>query len=64
MLGRSVRALRRARGLSQQELAERSGISRSYLAGIEGNKRNPSLRVIAALARALEVAPAQLLEER
>jgi transcriptional regulator with XRE-family HTH domain len=53
--GRRVRALRIAKGLSQEELAFRANVHRTYLGGIEIGKRNPSLKNIAAIARALEV---------
>jgi len=43
------------RGLSQEELAFKSRVHRTYLGGIERGERNPSLRNIAAIARALGV---------
>ena len=58
--GKRVRELRLARGLSQEKLAFRSGVHRTYLGGIEQGKRNPSLRNIAAIAEALDVALSQL----
>ena len=50
-----VRELRNERGVSQEKLAEQAGIHRTYLGGIELGLRNPSLRNIARIARALEV---------
>jgi transcriptional regulator with XRE-family HTH domain len=50
-----VRELRTKRGVSQEKLAEQAGIHRTYLGGIELGLRNPSLRNIARIARALEV---------
>ena len=50
-----VRELRTERGVSQEKLAEQAGIHRTYLGGIELGLRNPSLRNIARIARALEV---------
>ena len=58
--GNRVRELRLARGLSQEELAFRSGVHRTYLGGIEQGKRNPSLRNVAAIAKALGVTLTQL----
>ena len=59
--GKKVRQLRRARGLSQEELAFRAGVHRNYLGGIERGERNPALDNIAAIARALGVDPSELL---
>ncbi len=53
--GEKVRELRRAKGLSQEELAFRAGIHRNYLGGIERGERNPALDNIAAIAKALGV---------
>ena len=50
-----VRELRTARGVSQEKLAEEAGIHRTYLGGIELGLRNPSLKNIARIARALDV---------
>jgi len=58
--GERVRALRLAIGLSQEELAFKSGMHRTYLGGIERGERNPSLRNIAAIAKALGVTLPQL----
>jgi transcriptional regulator with XRE-family HTH domain len=49
-LGNRVRALRRKRGLKQVELAEMLGLDRSYLSEIENGKKDPSLRVLKAIA--------------
>lgn len=51
--GERVRELRLAKGLSQEELAFRSGVHRTYLGSIERGERNPSLKNIAAIAEAL-----------
>ena len=58
--GERVRELRLAKGLSQEELAFRSGVHRTYLGGIERGKRNPSLKNVAAVAKALGVTLSQL----
>jgi len=54
-LGKRVRELRQARDLSQEELAFRVGVHRTYLGGIERGERNPSLKNVAAIARALGI---------
>ncbi len=58
--GEKIRELRLSRGLSQEELAFRSNVHRTYLSGIERGKRNPSLNNIAAIAKALGVTLSQL----
>lgn len=54
-LGRNVRILRKAAGLSQEELAFRAGLKRSYLSDLERGVRNPSVRAVERLADALQV---------
>lgn len=53
--GLRVKSLRKNNGMSQNELAEKSGLNRPYISGIEQGKRNVSLEVIEKLAEALEV---------
>lgn len=55
LLGRNVRALRRERGLSQEELAHRAEMERSYVSDIERGTRNPSVKALGKLAEALKV---------
>jgi transcriptional regulator with XRE-family HTH domain len=54
-LGWRVRQLRESKGWTQEILAGRAGLDRSYVAGIEAGLRNPSTRALAKLARALGV---------
>ncbi len=49
-LGRALREAREAKGLSQEELALRTGVHRVYIGGIERGKRNPTVAAIAKLA--------------
>ncbi len=56
-----IRALRQARGLSQEDLALQAGIDRTYQSQIERAIGNPSLRVLCALAEALDVCLRDLL---
>ena len=58
--GNRVRALRNNAGISQEELAFRAGLHRTYLGGVERGERNPSLESILKIAGALEVSPGQL----
>lgn len=60
-LGRAVRDLRSARGVSQEDLAHLSGMHRTYLGGIERGERNVSYANLKRLAQALEVPASQLL---
>jgi transcriptional regulator with XRE-family HTH domain len=57
-----LKQLRERRGLSQEQLAEAAGISRTYLARLETAKHDPTLSVIEKLAKALNVKPAELLK--
>ena len=60
-LGRNLRALRIARGLTQEKLAEQLNVTPRYLAGIERGERNLTLDSIESLAVQLEVAALSLL---
>lgn len=60
-VGKKVRALRAARDLSQEELAERADLDRTYISGIERGKRNISIVNIAKIAAALRVKISELL---
>lgn len=60
-LGRAVRELRLARGLSQEDLAYWAGLHRTYVGGIERGERNVAFLNILKLARALDVAPSELM---
>ncbi|HEV3319772.1 MAG TPA: helix-turn-helix transcriptional regulator [Solirubrobacteraceae bacterium] len=58
--GQEIRAIRDRRGVSQESLALRCGLDRTYISGIERGTRNPSLTNILKLAAALDVGPAEL----
>lgn len=59
--GRAIREARHELGISQEELALRADIQRSYLGGIERGERNPSLTNIVKIARTLGIAPSEIL---
>ena len=61
-LGAAVRDLRARRGISQEALADLSGMHRTYLGGIERGRRNPSFTNIRRLADALEVRTSELMQ--
>jgi transcriptional regulator with XRE-family HTH domain len=52
-VGLNLQALRRARGLSQEELAHRAEVHQTYLSGVERGRRNPSVMVLTRIAEAL-----------
>ena len=54
VVGNNVRRLRRQRMLTQEQLAEVAGISSDYLSRMELGKENPTVDVLARLAKALE----------
>src|SRR5688572_23079549 len=63
VFGRRLRYLRRRRGLSLTELAQKVGKQVSYLSMIENSKREPRLSTVIDLASALEMPIAELLSE-
>jgi transcriptional regulator with XRE-family HTH domain len=64
LFGRNVRILRDRADLSQEELAFRAGMKRTYLSDLERGKRNPTVRALGRIAQALGVSPSRLLEEQ
>jgi transcriptional regulator with XRE-family HTH domain len=62
-LGENIRHYRRLKGLTQEELAELTGLHRTYIGGIERGERNVSMLNLVRLARTLEVPLSVLLEK-
>lgn len=62
VFGSNIRTRRATQGLSQEQLAEVSGLDRTYVGGAERGERNLSLLNIIRIARALGVTPRDLLE--
>lgn len=62
-LGRALRAVRKAQGLTQEELAGRADLHPTYVSDIERGARNPSWDVVARLAEGLGVPVATLASE-
>ena len=56
-----VREIRLEQGLSQEQLAEKSGLHRTAISFIERAERSSTLETVEKLARALKVQPAQLM---
>lgn len=62
LVGKNVRRLRLQKGMTQEELAFEAEIDMTYVGGIERGRRNPSLMVLARIAKALGVPLPKLLE--
>lgn len=63
VVAHNLRRLRKAAGLSQEELAHRAGLDRTYVSGVERGVRNPTVLVLQDLAGVLAVRPADLLAD-
>ena len=61
LVGRNVKRIRQERGLTQEQLAERSGFSQQYISGLEQGRRNPTVVTLYELAMALGVSHMELL---
>ena len=61
--GAVVRRLREARGLTQEELAERAEVSATYIGFVERGDNVPTLTIIIQIASALDVRPSELLRD-
>lgn len=61
LVGRNAARLRKAAGLTQEQLAERSGLSQQYLSGLEQGRRNPTVVTLYELAAALGVSHVELV---
>ena len=61
-LGKKIRTLRLEMLLSQEKLGEITGLDRTYISGIERGVRNPSLKNIEKLAKALDVKVSELTD--
>ena len=60
-LGRNIRTLREARGLTQQQMARASGVPRPTWANLESGSANPTLAVLVKVANALQVRVEELI---
>lgn len=63
ILGRAVRAARVDAGLSQEALADRAGLHRTYVGGVERGERNISMASLFRIADALGVPPQELVAD-
>lgn len=60
--GTNLRTARRRLGLTQEEVARRSGVHATEVSRIEAGKRDPKVSTLERLAKAVEVKPARLLD--
>lgn len=61
--GDQLRALRSARGFSQEDFAHKCGLDRTYISGIERGRRNLGLRNLEGIANALGISLSELLKD-
>ena len=61
-LGTNLRAARKKLGLTQEEVAERSGVQAGEVSRIERGLRDPQVSTLEKLAKAVEVPPGRLLD--
>ena len=62
LLGMAIKMRRASLGISQEELAHRAGLHRTYVSDLERGARNPSIESIEKLANALQISVAKLFE--
>lgn len=63
MVGQFIRQSREDQGMTQEEVALRAGIDRSYLSEIERDRKNPTVDMFMRLCRAMEVPAATIIEK-
>ena len=61
LVGRNFARLRKAKGLTQEEVETRSGFSQQYLSSLERGRRNPTVITLYELAQALGVSHVELV---
>jgi transcriptional regulator with XRE-family HTH domain len=61
-LGNNVRFLRHQKGLSQEQLAELTGLHRTYIGSIERGERNVSILNLICLSKALDITVSKMVE--
>jgi transcriptional regulator with XRE-family HTH domain len=61
MLGTVLREARLAAGLTQEEVAFRAGLDRSYVSMLEHDKKSPTVDVLLRLSKAMGVKASQIL---
>lgn len=65
MIGKRVQQLRKEKGLSLTELAERAGVAKSYISSLERDiQKNPSIQFLEKIAAVLKVPVERLIDEQ
>ena len=62
LVGRNVRRIRLAKGLTQEQFSDVSGFTQQYISGLESGQTNPTVVSLFELAQALGVEPTDLLK--
>jgi len=60
----NIQRIRHEKGLSQEDVAHAANIHQTYLSGVEGGKRNPSIGVLDRIAKALQVDISEFFKTR
>jgi transcriptional regulator with XRE-family HTH domain len=63
IVGNNIKKCRKKLGISQEELAKKAGLHRTYIGGVERCERNITLDSLQVIALALNVAPVELIVE-
>jgi transcriptional regulator with XRE-family HTH domain len=61
LVGRNFARLRQAKGLTQEDVSARSGLSQQYLSGLENGRRNPTIITLHEIAEAIGVSHVDLV---
>lgn len=61
--GLKLKKIRNSKNLSQEKLAEITGLHRTYISSLERGNRNPTLLTLQALSKSLDVSVSELLED-
>lgn len=61
---KNLAEIRKVKGWSQQELADKSGVSQTYISELEANKKQPTVPIAQKLALALGVSIGELLQPK
>lgn len=61
LLGKIIAGLRHSAGLSQEELADRSAIHRTYVSQIERGLKSPTIAIMMRIAKALGTPPSKIM---
>ena len=63
IVGQNIRAFRRGKAWSIEQLAEHANVSPAYLGELERGRENVSIKTISSIAKALKISPDLLLKE-